>query len=113
MGTGNGSAALEKHLAVFYKAKCETVTWHSDCTRGHLSQRYTRLFSCKICTRLFLEIIQPKTGISPAVFQQVNGSTVRSHGTLFRNEKEGTVDICDNLKRYSGYHTLKEKKCSK
>ena len=38
---------------------------------------------------------------------------MRSHGTLFRNEKEGTVDICDNLKRYSGYHTLKEKKMLK
>lgn len=27
----------------------------------------------KICAWMFLEIIQPKTGISPDVFQQVNG----------------------------------------
>ena len=54
----NGSATLEKHLGVSYKTKRETVTWPSDCTCGHLSQRNRRLFSCK---NLYMDVSRNNT----------------------------------------------------
>lgn len=37
---------------------------------------------------------------------------MESHGILLGNEKEGTVDVCNNLNRYPENYALKEKtKC--